>query len=913
MTTGTKATQSKSIKAALQAFLSALGHAEAGGVTEVCVFEGGKKPTHVGYFNDSKKAAQAIEKCDGKGNIFVTVNPVKPALLARHNNKLVEGTYKKPVERTNDNESHCDSWFFIDGDPKRPRGISSTDEEKCEAREVVKAVRDWLLSIGVPESAIMTCDSGNGFYVLIRTPDCEVTKEHTERKKAFLDFIADKFNTDKIEIDCTVYNPSRLCGALGTLKMKGEDIPERPHRRSAVFTIAGELFDQAKDQRCEPFDLYALAAKIMPKPMPKPNAAGKKAGAGKIWFDARLIADKLSTPKPTTRGFTNYDCPNCGKSGKFWINDENGSSGCFEPETVCDRKILRGKLREIAKQNGIAVTEEAAGTETKQSIFAELSDGRLIEQLHKGVFAVYDGSTIEYASCVECDGVIYEPITGDPCIEDNDLHLPERLTEYGDERLLDEEVENYLSKFCDAPARELKFAAKLVRLTYIQDRLNEVPYLHIIGPSGSGKTRMSDVVGMACHRPYLLVEGTASFAFRISEKFTATLCFDEFNPKVDSDDQQALIQILNAGFQRRRKVPRVEKGANGEFVTRSFRPFGIKIFSGLKLTGSYAFQRRTIPIQLSITTNKDIPYCDDGLIDELSAPLREKLTLWRLRNLARDYRSLIRTTETIFKSKEVMPGFVQIGVPLAMLIEDKKLQGEFIATMETRTSDVAEEKKESFDGRIVGLIHSRLFDVDENGEAKWKVKGNLPELIEGEACEGLRVELLITSLNDGVSEKKKITDSATFSRYRLKPLGFKTKQLTRGAYKGQTAVIYDPPKFTKIFNSYSFSTPAIFASTPLPADLASTASTHTINEDSKEFAESRQDEDKKTASTPQVPQTQLVKEGVEAVEAEFQEDREGGELWVSFGDDDDHSTDNGYHVPEEIWSDENRYHEAIDR
>lgn len=492
---------------------------------------------------------------------------------------------------------------------------------------------------------------------------------------------------------------------------------------------------------------------------------------------------------------------------------------------------------------------------TKSVIFQELPDGRLIEQIHNGLFAVYNGASIEYSTRVECDNVTYLPIKGDPCIEDNDIHLPDHLTEYDKEEYLDQEIETYLATFCDAPVRELKYAAKLIRLTYIQDRLNEVPYLHIVGPSGSGKTRMSDVVGMACHRPFLLVDGTASFAFRISEKFSATLCFDEFNPKVDSDDTHALMQILNAGFQRRRKVPRTEK-INGEFVARMFSPFGVKIFSGLKITDSYAFQRRTIQIQLSVTLNKNIPFCDDGRIDELSAPLREKLTLWRLRNWKEDYRSLTKKTESIFKSKDILPGYVQTGVPLAMLIKDIGLQNEFMASMESRTSDAKEEKRESLDGRIVSLVHSRLFDVEE-GQAHWKIKGDLPLLEEGKPCEQMRVAFFVDCLNDGIPDKKKI-DGSTFTRRRLKPLGFQTKQLTAGAYKGQTAIVFNKLIFQRLFNSFSLS---------LPGDFASTASTPHLNEDSKEFVESRQDRTQNLASTLEVESPQQVNLGVEAVEA----------------------------------------------
>jgi DNA polymerase-1 len=486
--------------------------------------------------------------------------------------------------------------------------------------------------------------------------------------------------------------------------------------------------------------------------------------------------------------------------------------GLFISDEDSRREINQAMIRLADRFDSVqsAVDDESEAGTSESVIFKELSDGRLIEQLDGGIFAVYDGSSVTNAKSIECRGVTYKPISGDPCIEDNDLHLPGRLTEYGEEKLLDEEIEDYLSKFCDAHSRELKFAAKLIRLTYIQDRLNEVPYLHIVGPSGSGKTRMSDVVGIACYHPYLIVEGSAASTFRISDKYGVTMCFDEFNPMVDSEDQAALIQILNAGFQRRRKVPRVEKGPNGEFVTRSFRPFGIKIFSGLRLTGSYAFQRRTIPIQLSVTTNPKIPYCDDGSIEELSAPLREKLTLWRLRNLKKDYRSLIRKTEAIFKSREILPGFIQIGVPLAMLIADDGLRNDFISTMESRTTDAAEDRQQSFDGQIVGLVHGRLFDVDDDGKARWKVKGDLPLLEEGKPCEALRVELLADLINQNLPEKKKV-EPRSFGKF-IRGVGFRTKEIkTReSAFRNKSAIVYDPAGFAKVFNSFSLPIPGDF-------------------------------------------------------------------------------------------------------
>jgi hypothetical protein len=359
-------------------FLQLLDHGASGGVTEVCLFQGGKKPTHVGYFDDLQKALKAIEAFDGKGNMFLTVNPAKRDMLGRVYNRLMQGSYINPAERTKDTEIHRDMWFLLDVDVNRPSGISATDEEMREAVAVAKTVRDWLLSVGVPASAIITGMSGNGAYVLVRTLVCEPTEDHIESKKSLLNFIADKFDTGRVSIDRTVYNPARLVCALGSMKVKGEDIPERPHRRSTIRTIAGETFDPEKEQSCDPFDLYALAQTILPKVEEKSNNGkdAQKDGAGEAHYgiDPRKFTKKLEGHKPTDRGYDYYTCPNCGGEGKFWV-DSNGKWGCFHRSPQCEWRQLYEKLRELTgpryknknKESGDAApAQESAATRLVQ-------------------------------------------------------------------------------------------------------------------------------------------------------------------------------------------------------------------------------------------------------------------------------------------------------------------------------------------------------------------------------------------------------------------------------------------------------------------------------------------------------------------------------------------------------------------
>lgn len=246
------------IDPALHRYLEILAHHAAGGVTEVSIAPGSQTAL-VGYFDTVEKAARALAAHNGKDNVYVTLNPVKQDLLGRVNNKLA-----KCKNRTADADILCDCWFFFDIDPKRPSGISSTNTELQEAISVGKQIVRYLLDIGVTQESILTGMSGNGVYVLVRLPDYEITRERTELKKRLLNFFADQFSTATIEIDRTVYNPARLVAALGTLKMKGESITERPHRRSKIRTIAGVSFDPSLIQRCEPFNLYALADVLLP-------------------------------------------------------------------------------------------------------------------------------------------------------------------------------------------------------------------------------------------------------------------------------------------------------------------------------------------------------------------------------------------------------------------------------------------------------------------------------------------------------------------------------------------------------------------------------------------------------------------------------------------------------------------------
>ncbi|MDV2888490.1 hypothetical protein RYX45_25345, partial [Alkalihalophilus pseudofirmus] len=71
------------------------------------------KGTVSGYFDDNKKLAENVVKYDRKvPAIYFTLNPVKPDLLSRAANRIVQ----RAKHTTADTDIECRRWFPIDFD-----------------------------------------------------------------------------------------------------------------------------------------------------------------------------------------------------------------------------------------------------------------------------------------------------------------------------------------------------------------------------------------------------------------------------------------------------------------------------------------------------------------------------------------------------------------------------------------------------------------------------------------------------------------------------------------------------------------------------------------------------------------------------------------------------------------------------
>ncbi len=208
------------------------GLSEPGSVVELRAFNGGR--TVSGYYDDHDALVEQAAELDGQGwQVYRTLNPVNRALLARAANRLVD----RPKSTTSDNDVIRRKWLLVDLDPARPSGVSATKKEKRAAFERTKEVLAHLQKQGWSEPVI--ADSGNGFHLLYPI-DLPNDQESRELVKGVLEALAYMFDDERVKIDTSVHNASRIVRLYGTTTRKGDNTPERPHRRSKIKKIPKE-------------------------------------------------------------------------------------------------------------------------------------------------------------------------------------------------------------------------------------------------------------------------------------------------------------------------------------------------------------------------------------------------------------------------------------------------------------------------------------------------------------------------------------------------------------------------------------------------------------------------------------------------------------------------------------------------
>jgi hypothetical protein len=172
------------------------------------------------------------------------LNPVSDDLVA-----LVGNRIRACGTTTTDHDVVAIKRLYLDGDPWRRKGVSSTDEGHALAIRKMREIQGYLSEMGLPGGCL--ADSGNGAH-LIHATLLDNTVDDRALVEAYVKVVSLRFGVpcqhgEKgrppmpayddtiVHIDTAVFNPSRIVTAYGTMKRKGTATPKRPHRLSRIL------------------------------------------------------------------------------------------------------------------------------------------------------------------------------------------------------------------------------------------------------------------------------------------------------------------------------------------------------------------------------------------------------------------------------------------------------------------------------------------------------------------------------------------------------------------------------------------------------------------------------------------------------------------------------------------------------
>lgn len=265
-------------------------------LVEIRILDPETRKTYSGYFTNIEDILREIKRYD-KCNIYFTLNVINPACYGREQKDKIS---TRPKSTTSDSDIIARKWCLIDIDCEKPSDTNSTNEEKESAKQVVNSVYKFLRDEGFEPPVI--CDSANGWHLLYKQA-MKASPENTEIMKRFLQVLDMYFSTDKVKIDVSTYNNSRVCKCYGTVSRKGSNTKDRPQRLSGFVRTPIEV-------RATPNEYFAKVASYLPQPEKKDRY--NNYGASSFDLDEFLRKHNIEVDKVIEdRDYTKYILKQC--------------------------------------------------------------------------------------------------------------------------------------------------------------------------------------------------------------------------------------------------------------------------------------------------------------------------------------------------------------------------------------------------------------------------------------------------------------------------------------------------------------------------------------------------------------------------------------------------------------------------
>ena len=390
-------------------------------------------------------------------------------------------------------------------------------------------------------------------------------------------------------------------------------------------------------------------------------------------------------------------------------------------------------------------------------------------------FCWYDDNTgkISYHKNFKVGKVNYYPQTGEE-IEKGAILLPTKAEEYIDDATLDKKILTFVHKWLDVPKEIEQFGLWNTKRSWVYQQFHTINYLRALGDTGVGKSRFISAFGYIHYKPIFTTGSTTPAPlFRIIEKWKGTVVMDEADFK-QSDESEQIIKIINQGFEKGSFIMRCDQ--NDANQINFFDPYCPKILATRRTYTDKATESRCVTHVCEVTDRKDIPLNLNDEFFEEAQTLRNMLLMWRFKN----YFKIDKKIE--YDLGEIEPRVKQIvSSYISLFSSDKKQMENFKNYITNYQQELIEERQSSFDGAIVGAIHSFLEEGEVNITAKDIIK-------KGE----------FTNHRTGKTMSPRSLTSP------LKSLGFKKGIANRVDGKVKKVIPLEEKHLKKLFTRYGF-------------------------------------------------------------------------------------------------------------
>jgi len=307
-----------------------------------------------------------------------------------------------------------------------------------------------------------------------------------------------------------------------------------------------------------------------------------------------------------------------------------------------------------------------------------------------------------------------------PFIVEKKIFLPEMPENYGSEEELTKEIIEYIRKYVDYPEKFLKIDPFFVRMTWIYEKFESVPYRVAYSPFhqyGVGKSRWAFVVGAISYRGYVLgSNATSAVIFRLTHSIRGVPIIDESEFNLKTEAGQALMQILNGGYSKSTgAVIRCEGKSNTPTLYVSYAP---KLIAARQYFPDESTNSRAL-FHHARKTKRKIPEQLPPEFYEESKKLRNKLLYWKFKHYKKNY----NLNEIDLRDEIENSRIREIILPL-YIIADNEGRRYLIEMGKSKEKEEMSKKQDTDEATIIRAFYS-LFN--ENPERKGISLGQLRE------------------------------------------------------------------------------------------------------------------------------------------------------------------------------------------